>query len=68
MSVELAYVRDVVAVHMGDILGEFQPGAKITVCVRTVGNSEADFLMTNDELIEVKALVERRIAADPDHG
>ena len=55
----LAQVRERIAEHMDAILEEFKSGAKVTVLVRTPGNNDADLLLTNDDLGEVSAMVER---------
>jgi hypothetical protein len=39
----------------------FKPGVKITLIVRTPNKNERDFLMTDDDIKEVKLLVERRL-------
>jgi len=46
--------------HLNSIAGLFKPGAKLTLLVRTPGNEEADFLLTNDDLGEAIKLIERR--------
>lgn len=63
MSDPLSLVKEEVATRMDEILGMFKPGAKISVLVRTPGNPDADFMMTNDALEEAMALLERRKAA-----
>jgi hypothetical protein len=60
----LAEAQYIVSDHMTDILRCFKPGAKITVTVRTPDYPDRDFLMTNDDLPEVRKLIERRISAD----
>lgn len=57
-------VEDRVSTHMDEITRNFKPGAKITVLVRTPGNDEADFCMTDDDLAEVAKMVQRRADAD----
>lgn len=61
----LEQVRNQVADHMTSILALFKPGARITVIVRTPTNDRADFLMSNDNLTSVAALIERRRAGKP---
>lgn len=58
-------VRDRVAQHMLEIVKLWKPGAKITVIVRTPTNDRADFLMSDDDLAQVVALVERRRKGQP---
>lgn len=54
----------IVAEHMDDILQCFKgDDSKITVLVRQPGLPERDFCMSNDDLAEVAAMVERRRAA-----
>lgn len=48
---------------MDAILANFKPGAKITVLVRTPDTPTADFCMSDDNLWEVTAMVQRRMAA-----
>lgn len=50
---------------MDDILSNFKAGAKITVLVRTPGKPTADFCMTDDDLDEVIAMVQRRKGEAP---
>lgn len=66
MDDQLARVQQVVSSKMNGILDCFKAGAKITVIVRTPGNDEADFLMTNEEDLEkARTLIARRIEAVP---
>lgn len=37
----------------------FKPGTKFAVIARTPGNNEADVLVTDDSLAEIKALLDR---------
>jgi hypothetical protein len=60
----LTEAQDIVSDQMDCILRCFKPGAKITVTVRTPGYPDRDFCMTNDDLPEVKKLIDRHIAAD----
>lgn len=53
-------LRDEVAGHMDEIVALFKPGVKITVVVRTPGFPDRDMLMTDDDLAEVRAMIERR--------
>lgn len=56
-------LRENVAAEMEDLVGEFGPGAKLTVLVRVPGHPQHDFTSTNDDLAEVAAMIERRQAA-----
>jgi hypothetical protein len=51
---------DAVASHMDRIMELFKPGRKITVAIRTPDAPSQDFLMTNDDLEEVIAMLCRR--------
>lgn len=64
MSDKLHQAAAEVSSHMDQILRLFKPGRKITVIVRTPGNGEADFLMTDDDLDEVVGLVQRHQAQE----
>lgn len=46
--------------HMDAILDVFLPGAKITVMVRRPGEPTQDFMLTDDVIPEIRALLERR--------
>lgn len=52
------------AVHLDRIAAMFKPGVKLTLIVRTPGNDEADFTMSDDDLLEVVKVLERRMAGD----
>ncbi|WAJ27118.1 hypothetical protein [Jiella sp. R10] len=59
MPSQLDRVRQQVAAHL-DVIGHlFIPGAKLTILVRRPGEPDCDFLMTNDEMSEVAAMVAR---------
>lgn len=60
MTERLEEVQAIVAGHMDSILSNFKHGAKITVLVRTPGKDNADFCMTNDDLDQATAMIERR--------
>lgn len=49
--------------HVADCLDRikiaFKPDAKVTVIVRSPGNPNRDFVMTDDEWSEIKAAVDR---------
>lgn len=66
MSEKLERVGEIVSGHMNDIADCFKPECKIAVIVRTPGNDEADFLMTNDDLSEVAKLIDRRTSPPTD--
>ena len=59
---KLRAAYEAVGRHMDEILGLFHPGAKITVLVRRPGAPGQDFLVTDDDLAEAIALIQRRIA------
>ena len=54
-------VAESVQWHMNEMLKLFKPGRKITVLVRSPEQPTADFCMTNDDLVEVATMVQRRI-------
>lgn len=60
---KLARAERVVMNLMNDILAQFHVGARITVIVRRPGSDDQDFLITDDDLHQVTALIERRLAA-----
>lgn len=62
----LEEIQNTVAGHMDDIKSMFKAEAKITVLVRLPENPEADFLMTDDDLGEAVAALQRRQAAGAD--
>ncbi len=51
--------------HMNEIMANFKDGSKITVLIRCPENDDADFCMTNDDLVCVEAMVRRRIEERP---
>lgn len=59
MSEALSLTRDWVATLMDEIAVPFQPGAKITVMVRTPDFPDRDFLMTNDTFAELHEMLAR---------
>lgn len=61
---DLQYVQEAVADHMDEILALFKPGAKICVLVRTPCHPDRDFMMTNDHLDELTAMLVRRKSAE----
>lgn len=56
----LSEVQAEVAAHMDDIVSLFKPGVKITVMVRTPGFGERDFMLTDDTIAELRAMLDRR--------
>lgn len=68
MAKTLEETQYVVAEHMDAIIAEFKAGRRITVLVRSPGNEEGDFLMTDDDLEEAKALIQRRIERGHEGG
>jgi len=62
----LARVKDEVAGHMDQILALWKPARKITVIVRSPGVPDQDFMMTNDEMPEVRELIRRRELGEVD--
>jgi hypothetical protein len=60
MSLHLQQVMEEVQDRMDAIVAYFKPGAKITVLVRHPGKPTADFCLTDDDLDEVAAMVQRR--------
>lgn len=59
MSLELELTQQKTAECMDKILKCFKPGAKILVAVRREGKPEQDFVMTNDDLEQMEALLVR---------
>ncbi|HHW32669.1 MAG TPA: hypothetical protein GXX24_00790 [Paracoccus solventivorans] len=53
---------EVAADAMDRVLECFRPGCKITLLVRTPGHPSRDFCLTDDDLSEVAAMIERRRA------
>ena len=43
----------------------FKPGMKVTVIVRAPGFPDRDFMMTNDDISELQALLKRRVKQEP---
>lgn len=59
MTDKLAYARKESAWYMDRILELFKPGKKITILVRDPTDNEADFMMTNDQIPDLVAMLER---------
>ena len=55
----LEEVRRETSYHMDQIISCFKHGAKIAVIVRTPGDDEADFMLTDDDLDELQKVIER---------
>lgn len=64
----LSEVQEDVSCHMDEILRCFKPGAKIAVLVRSPGYPHRDFVMTNDDLDELTAMIARRKSMGASHG
>ncbi len=56
----LSDVQEIVSDKMDEIKKCFKPGAKIAVLVRSPGFPARDFLMTDDNIPELIAMLERR--------
>lgn len=58
------YALERVRRDVGDLLyrasKHFKPGARMTIIARQPGKPEQDFVLTDDTLDEIAALVERR--------
>lgn len=63
-ALKLQAAKESIAPLLDEILEHFKKPAKITVLIRRPGLPEQDFCMTDDDLAEVAAMVERRRAAD----
>lgn len=59
MTDSLTRVRDNVAADMEAIQRQFKPGAKIAVLVRSPGFPDRDFMMTDDNIDELMAMLQR---------
>jgi hypothetical protein len=59
---KLARATEHVSACMDDILTVFKPGSKITVMVRRPGEPTQDFMLTSDDPLEVRAMLDRRAA------
>lgn len=53
------FVRDMVAMHLDEIRQLFVEGSKITVIVRQAGKPEQDFTLSDDQLDEAIAVLQR---------
>lgn len=61
----LDYVQNETACYLEEIKRLFKAGAKISVFVRFDRLPERDFVMTDDDLEEVKTMISRRQSAQP---
>lgn len=57
LSVDQQLVREVVKVHAEDILSEFEPGSRITVCVRQPGEPGEYHITSNDNVDKVLEVI-----------
>lgn len=57
---DLKFATQEASKHLNIIASLFKAGAKLTLLVRTPGNDEADFCLTNDDLAEAIMALERR--------
>ena len=61
MDAQLKHVYEQVSAALNELSPLFVTGARITFIVRIPGNTKADFMLTIDDLVAVKALIDRRI-------
>lgn len=62
-DMKMRTLEDVVsdcADHIDTIATFFKGPVEVTLIVRTVGNPEQDFMLTNDSPAEIRALLDRR--------
>lgn len=62
MSFALFETQQTVAGYMERITKLFKPGVKIAVLVRSPGFPDRDFMMTDDAIPELRAMLDRRDA------
>lgn len=60
MNTRLHDVQTFAAEKLNEIAVCFKPGAKLTLLVRTPGNDNADFCLSNDDLAEAIKALHRR--------
>lgn len=65
MSDDLKYVQMCVSSHMEKIVKLFKRGVKIAVLVRSPGFPDRDFMMTDDAIPELRAMLDRREPPQP---
>lgn len=58
----LARATEHVSACTDDILSVFKPGSKITVMVRRPGEPTQDFMLTSEETLVSRAMLDRRAA------
>ncbi|MDR7232258.1 hypothetical protein J2X45_003364 [Caulobacter sp. BE264] len=63
MKSGLEFAAEKIADHMDKILTHFKPGSKITVLVRQPDNDQADFCLSNDDIAQALAALQRRLDA-----
>lgn len=63
MSPALEALRNEASDYLDRIRERFKPGVKVTLIVRRPGEPTQDFMLTDDDLQEVSALIDRRSAA-----
>lgn len=57
---KVRHVAEQVSDHMEQIVALFKPGVKIAVMVRTPGFPDRDFMLTDDTIPELRAMLDRR--------
>lgn len=57
---DVQYAASVVSGYMEKIIKLFQPGVKIAVIVRSPDHPDRDFMLTDDSIEELQALLTRR--------
>lgn len=60
LAQRLQYIAADCSDHMSAVAKHFKAGAEVTLIVRAPGYPERDFMLTNDNLDEVAAVIERR--------
>jgi hypothetical protein len=60
LAQRLQYIANDCGDHMNAVAKHFKAGAEVTLIVRSPGFPERDFMLTNDDLDEVAAVIERR--------
>lgn len=63
-SLELLHVQQAASDHLDEIKVMFKPGVKVTLLVRTPTHPDRDFVMTDDDMAEAVAMLERRAKAE----
>ncbi len=61
MTTDVKTVAAEIERHLNEIAPLFVPGVRFTFIARVPGNDEADMLLTIDDLVMVKRLIQRRI-------